>query len=422
MTLIALVLVTAAVLAWVNHRVFGLPTAIGVMVIALGMSLGLFAGEALGLDVRSTVTRVLTRLDFESALLDVMLAFLLFAGALHVQLDHLLAQRWVILLLATLGVLVTTALVAGMLLLAGDALGIRISLLEALLFGALISPTDPIAVLAILESAGAPKSLETKIVGESLFNDGVGIVLFTVLLALAVSTTGAGGAHAEPMGALDVAWLVVKEVGGALVLGIGAGILAFGMLRAVDNHQVEVLITLALATGVYTLARAVHASGPLAVVFAGLFIGNGGRTYAMSQAVADHVDTFWELVDEILNVVLFVLIGMEVLVIELDGASVLAGLVAIPLVLLARFLSVGGVVLGLRRRRGFTPHAVEIMTWGGLRGGISVALALAIPAAIPGRDLIVTMTYVIVVFSIVVQGLTIRRLVRWIPKAAAEER
>jgi CPA1 family monovalent cation:H+ antiporter len=410
-SILSLVLVTAAVFAWINHRFVRLPPTIGVMLIALGMSLGLHAAGLVGLDLRDSVAELLDRLDFKHLLMDVMLAFLLFAGALHVKLDDLFGQKWVITILATAGVLLSTALVGGLIWLVSGTLGIELGLSWCLVFGALISPTDPIAVLGILKSVRAPKSLETKITGESLFNDGIGVVVFSVILAIAVGE--------QPVAALSVAKLLAVEVGGGVLIGLACGWIAFRMLASVDRYQVEVLITLALCTGVYTLASALHASGPIAVVLAGLLIGNTGRAYAMSETTVRHLDTFWELVDEILNVVLFVLIGMEVLVMSFALPHLLAGIVAIPLVLIARLIAVGGTVSALRFRREFTPHAVKIMTWAGLRGGISVALALSIPDGLAARDPIVSMTYVVVVFSIVVQGLTIGKLVRRVRPGAA---
>ncbi len=413
--LLSLILVVAALTAWVNCRFLGLPTTIGVMVLALVASgLGvLVAPPAL----REATRDLLERLDFARALLDVLLAFLLFAGALHVKIERLYRHKWIIGGLATVGILVSTFLVGGLIHLALPLLGLEASWIECLLFGALISPTDPIAVLAILKGAGAPKSLETKIAGESLFNDGIGVVVFLVVTGLAA---GGIGDHGVLDGA-GIATLFLREVIGSLVLGLVAGRICVELMRQVDQYQVEVMLTLALCAGLYSLALALHSSGPLAVVAAGLMIGNQGKRLAMSAVTIERLDLFWELVDEILNVVLFVFIGMEVLILPLGWSPVLAGLVAVPLVLVARFLAVGGAVSLLRSRRPFTPHTVKILTWGGLRGGISVALALSVPADLPARDLIVTMTYVVVVFSIVVQGLTVGRLVRWIPKEDLQE-
>ena len=275
------------------------------------------------------------------------------------------------------------------------------SYIYCLLFGALISPTDPVAVLGILKKAGVPKSLETKITGESLFNDGVGVVVFITILKIATKeeTLSAGLVFHE---------FAVEAVGGIL-FGIALGALGFFMLKSIDNYQVEVLITLAMVAGGYSLAMYLHISGPLAMVVAGLMTGNHGRKLAMSDTTRRHLDMFWELVDEVFNAVLFVLIGLELLIIEWTPKSLAAGLIAIPLVLLARLTAVSFPVSILKLFRDFTPGAIPMLTWGGLRGGISVALALAMPKG-PERDLFLTMTYVVVIFSIAVQGLTLRRL------------
>jgi CPA1 family monovalent cation:H+ antiporter len=300
------------------------------------------------------------------------------------------------------GVLISTLLVGSLIWLALGAIGLGLSFIYCLIFGALISPTDPIAVLGLLKTVGAPKSLETKITGESLFNDGIGVVVFLVLLGIATrgETTVA-----------EVALLFVEEAVGGVVFGLLAGGLAYWMLKQVDNYQVEVLITLALVMGGYALATAIHVSGPIAVVVAGLLIGNQGRLFAMSETTRDHLDTFWELLDEILNAVLFVLIGLELLVLSFKGEYLLAASIAIPIVLLARLVSVGLPIGLMRRTRAFSPWVVTLLTWGGLRGGISVALALSLPTG-PERELILAITYVLVVFSILVQGLTIGPLLQ----------
>ncbi len=402
------VIVVAAVFSYLNHRFIKVPTTIGVMLIALAVSLALILLDVAGVRVREPAVDFLERLQFREALLDGMLAFLLFAGALHVKLDDLLGQKRVIGVLATVGVVVTTFLVAALTFALCGALGLEVEFIHCLLFGALISPTDPIAVLGILKSAKAPKTLETKIAGESLFNDGIGVVVFLVILGIA---SGSGGAF----GAVEVGKLLLVEVGGGVLLGLIGGWIAYRLIRTVDNYQVEVLITLALAMGLYTFAHAIHSSGPLAVVVAGLLMGNTGRTLGMSEHTREHIDTFWELIDEILNVILFVLIGLEILVVDFEGKVLVLAVLAIPIVLFARFVSVGATVSVLRRHRPFTPHAVKIMTWGGLRGGISVALALSIGSEVAARDMILTVTYVVVLFSIVVQGLTIKRLIGLVP-------
>jgi CPA1 family monovalent cation:H+ antiporter len=400
--IVALLLTLTALASYANHRFVGLPTTIGVMLIALLGSLGLLGIGHLHPAVAEQAVDWLQRIDFDDTLLYGMLSFLLFAGALHINLDDLAEQKGVIGVLALGGVLLSTFLFATLSYWILGLLGLSLNYTWCLLFGALISPTDPIAVLGILKSAKVPRSLETKIAGESLFNDGVGVVLFLVLAEIAV------GGHEVSFG--HVATLFLQEAVGGAVFGLIIGALTYRLLKSVDNYQVEVLLTLALVMGGYTLASAWHLSGPIAIVVAGLLIGNHGRRLAMSDKTREHLDTFWELMDEILNAVLFVLIGLEVLVLSFRGELFVAGLLAIPTLLLARFMSVGLPMTLLRRWRSFTPGAIPIMTWGGLRGGISVALALSLPAG-PERETVLAITYVIVVFSILVQGLTMRRLV-----------
>lgn len=407
--ILALLLTLAAAFSYINHRYIRLPTTIGLMAISLVFSLLLLLVHHLGAGIGEPVRRMLLSIDFEATLLEGMLSFLLFAGALHINLDDLLEHKTVIGTLATVGVVASTFLIGVLAWLALDLLGLELPFMYCLVFGALISPTDPIAVLGILKTLGAPKSLETKIAGESLFNDGVAVVVFLVIARIATgSDVGAG----------DIAVLFVKEAVGGALLGLAAGALIYRMLKQVDNYQVEVLLTLALVTGGYALAMALHISGPIAVVVAGLLIGNQGRTLAMSDVTREHLDMFWELVDEILNAVLFVLIGLEVLLIGFSSTLGLAIALLIPVVVGARFLCVGIPVTIMRRFTRFSPNAVKILTWGGLRGGISVALALSLPAG-PERELILSITYGVVVFSILVQGLTIGKLLDRSPAAAA---
>ncbi len=410
--IIAILITLSALFSWGNHRFLKLPTAIGLMLIALLMSLVLLLPLPFMDGFEHEAHRMLDNIDFDETVLHGMLSFLLFAGALHVNLHDLAKQKWVIAVLATASVTGATVLIGGSAYLLFNLLGLTVPLLYCLVFGALISPTDPIAVLGILKSAGAPKSLETKITGESLFNDGVAVVVFLVLVKIAGGT--------EQVSAVEVLELLAYEAVGGLAFGLAAGWVAYWMLKRVDSYQVEVLITLALATGGYAAAEYLHLSAPIAIVAAGLLIGNHGRAAAMSDKTIEHLDTFWELVDEVLNAVLFVLIGLELLVISLSGQYLLAGVALIPLVLLARLVSVGLPIGIMRRFRSFSPGVVSILTWGGLRGGISVALALSLP---PGehRDILVTVTYVVVVFSILVQGLTLGPLVRAKAQRAAVE-
>ena len=401
---IALLITISALFSYLNHRYVKLPTTIGLMLIALLASLSLTAFGELGwMTIGDETARLLAGIDFGETLLHGMLGFLLFAGALHLNLNDLARQKWVITLLASFGVVGATFLVGLMSRPIFAWLGFDLPLIVCFLFGALIAPTDPIAVLGILKTAGVPESLATKIAGESLFNDGVAVVVFLALLDILSdghSTDAAG-----------VAQLFAKEALGGALFGLGAGFLAYRMLKSVDNYQVEILITLALVTGGYALADSLHLSAPIAMVVAGLLIGNHGRLFAMSERTRRNLDTFWELVDEILNAVLFVLIGLEVLVLPIAPNSLIAGLLVIPVVLLSRLISVAVPIFLLRRIRTFSPGVIRILTWAGLRGGISVALALALPAG-PHRNLLLVVTYVVVVFSIVVQGLTIGKVAR----------
>ncbi len=403
LSVVSVLLTVAAAFGYLNERYLRLPTTIGLMFIALVMSLALAVLGRFGLAPAHAVRGFLAHIDFNEVLMHGMLSFLLFAGALHVNLEDLSRNRWTVGLLATGGVIVSTALIGiGAYGLFG-ILGIDVPLIDCLLFGALISPTDPIAVLAVLKSVGVSRDLEAKIAGESLFNDGVGVVVFLVLLGIAAE---GGGVRAG-----DIGLLFAREALGGAVFGLAAGYVAYRMLRGVDHYSVEVLITLALVAGGYALADHLHLSGPIAIVVAGLLIGNHGRLLAMSATTRAHLDTFWELVDETLNAVLFVLIGLEVLVLTFTPTLLVAGLLAIPLVLVARFVSVGVPVRLIGRAREFSPHAVPVLTWGGLRGGISVALALSLPPG-PHRPVILAVTYIVVVFSILVQGLTVGRLAR----------
>ncbi|MBC8247355.1 MAG: sodium:proton antiporter [Deltaproteobacteria bacterium] len=401
--IIAILITISAVFSYINHRTIRLPNTIGVMLIALLGSLALILLGPLSLGLKESTRQLLNSIDFDETLLHGMLSFLLFAGALHIDLSDLYQQRRIISLLATVGVVGSTFIIGAATWRILGLLGIELSFIFCLLFGSLISPTDPIAVLSILKKAVVPKSLEVKISGESLFNDGVAVVVFLVLLKLASGT--------EPVSFWSISKLFAVEALGGIVYGIIIGLISFWMLKSVDNYQVEILITLALVSGGYALADYLHLSGPIAVVVAGLLIGNHGRMLAMSDTTRQHLDTFWELVDEILNAVLFVLIGLEVMVLSFSKAYFLAGLLLIPIVLFSRFISVGIPVAMLRPFRSFSPHVVKILTWGGLRGGISVALALSLPAGTE-RDAILFMTYSIVVFSIVFQGLTIGKLVK----------
>jgi CPA1 family monovalent cation:H+ antiporter len=401
----AICLVVTALLAYLNHRFIGLPTSIGVMVSALGLSLLLVGLDAFEIvhGLRAYEESLLRSIDFSSVLMQGMLSLLLFAGALHVDLSELRAYRWQIGALAVFGTLLSTLVVGAVMWWTLPLVGLQIPLLHCLLFGALISPTDPIAVMGILKSVGAPKNLELVIAGESLFNDGIGVVIFTLLLGMLASGDVPSLSHAGE--------LLLHEVGGGLMFGLALGYLTFRLLRSIDQYQLEVLITLAAVMGGYALANRLHVSGPLAMVVAGLMIGNHGRALAMSDTTRHHVDLFWELLDEILNAVLFVLIGLEVIVIRFPDGIAVAAVAAVLVTLCARWLTVGLPVGLWHDRWRLPPGAGRVLTWGGLRGGISVALALSLPAG-PERETLLALTYCVVVFSILAQGLTIGRVVR----------
>ncbi|WP_299512209.1 sodium:proton antiporter, partial [uncultured Limnohabitans sp.] len=354
-------------------------------------------------DVRAYEVSLLSSIDFSDVLMQGMLSLLLFAGALHVDLSALRQYRWQIGVLAVVGTVLSTAVVGLAMWWILPWLGFSIPLIYCLLFGALISPTDPIAVMGILKSSNAPKNLELVITGESLFNDGVGVVIFSLLLGVLAS----GEVPTWQQGAQ----LLALEAGGGLLLGLVLGYITFRLLRSIDQYQVEVLITLAAVMGGDTLATHLHVSGPLAMVVAGLMIGNQGRALAMSDTTRHHVDLFWELLDEILNAVLFVLIGMEVAVIHFALDLFMAAVVTILITLLARWLTVGLPVKLLRRVFRLPKGAGFMLTWGGLRGGISVALVLSLPAG-PSREVLLALTYCVVVWSILGQGLTISRVAK----------
>ena len=398
--MIAILLTLAALFSLINYKTIKLPNGIGIMLIGLLMSIALIGINKLGLFSTEGIQDIFADIDFYNTVLNGMLSFLLFAGALHVNINRLAELADTIAILATIGVAVSAAIVSIIAFYIFNGLGIEISYMYCLVFGVLISPTDPIAVMGILKKIGAPKSIEVKITGESLFNDGVAVVFFIVVLELATGKEASVG---------HVTMLFATEALGGAVYGFIIGYIAYFLLKAVDDYQVEVLITLALVTGGYSLAQHLHISGPIAIVIAGLMIGNKGRRLAMSDNTRRRLDDFWELIDEVLNAVLFLLIGIELLIIHITQNYIIASLLIIPTVLIARFISVGLPVFLLKFKNSYSPHAIKILTWGGLRGGISVALALSIPHG-DWRDPLLTATYAVVIFSILVQGLTIGKV------------
>ena len=397
--IIGILLSLAAVFGYFNYKFIKLPTTIGLMLLGLIFSLIIIITGIFNDDFYKFAQNFVTDIRLDESLLGIMLSYLLFAGALHVKLEDLSNQKWVIAILATIGVIFSTFIIGSLSYLLMKSLDIQISFTYCLLFGALISPTDPVAVLGILKKAGAPKSLETKITGESLFNDGVGVVVFIAILGIA---TGKNDASFSAIGNL-----FLIEVLGGIGIGFALGLLAFLMLRSIDQYQVEILITLALVTGGYSLAHNLHTSGPLAMVVAGLMIGNQGRILAMSEKTEEHLDSFWELVDEILNAILFLVIGLEILILAFNLNHIIFGIIAIPLTLAVRMSAVSLPTLFLKNKANFSKGTIKALTWGGLRGGISLALALSIPKGAE-RDVLLTATYIVVIFSIGVQGLTLK--------------
>jgi len=404
----AILTAVAAAFGYVNHRLLRLPATSGTLTVALASSLMLVAADGIfpQLKLTDTVGAFLDEIDFNETLMHGMLSFLLFAGALHVDLDGLLANKWTIGILATIGVVLSTAIVGVLTWWTFALVGLSAPLFACLAFGALISPTDPIAVMGLLKELRAPKHLEAQIAGESLFNDGIGVVVFFALVSIAGLSASEHQVAIDPAGLLT---FFAREVAGGVALGLGLGYIGYRALKSINEHSLELLITLALAMFLYSLSFWIHVSGPIAVVVAGLLIGNPGRTFAMSDRTREHVDAFWSMIDEILNALLFLLLGLKVLAVP-TGAHILgASLLAIPITLLARLVSVAVPVAAMSVRGSFVNGIIPILTWSGLRGGISVAMVLSLPR-FPARDLLLASTYAVVVFSILVQGLTVRRV------------
>lgn len=412
-SILSLLIVLTAAFSYINYRFIKLPTTIGVMLISLIASLIIVIIGSFNPSFRQTAVSLVRTIDFESVLMDVLLSFLLFAGAIHVDVNKLKAQAVPIASFATLGVLISTLVIGVLMYYVFQLFEIPIPLIYCLLFGALISPTDPIAVLGILKKAKIPPALETKITGESLFNDGVGVVVFLSLLEIA-------RLGFENLSAGQIGWLFLKEAGGGIVWGLLIGYGVYRLIKSIDQYQVEVLLTLALVMGGYLMASMLHLSGPLAMVAAGILIGNRGKRLAMSDVTREYLEKFWELIDEILNAVLFLLIGFEVLILSFDLRIFWIGCAAILIVLIGRAVSVSIPTFLLSFRRSFERNTIPVLTWGGLRGGISVALALSIPAHMHRREF-VAITYIIVIFSILVQGLTIGRFAKKLTSSKTNE-
>jgi len=403
--IITILVFLAATFGYINVRVLKLPNTIGLMLITILFTFGVFVLSYIDDTLLNVERFIIKQIDFKTVLLDVMLSFLLFAGALHTNFEQLKVQRWPVLVFATVGVFISTFLVGIGMFYVLPLIGFEINFIYCLLFGALISPTDPIAVLGILKKAGVAKKLEAKIVGESLFNDGVGVVFFLTIFAIAKS----GIEKFEP---IHVVELFGQEVFGGVALGLLLGWITYRLLKSIDDYDIEVIITLAAVMVGTAIAQKLHLSAPLAMVTAGLIVGNSTvRKSAMSEITETYVDKFWELIDILLNTILFVLIGMELLVLTFEGRYIVAGLLAVPIILVCRYLSLLFPINFFKKRLDFIPKTNIIMTWGGLRGGISIALALGLTEDMH-RDLFLVITYIVVVFSILVQGLTVGKLVK----------
>ncbi|GAB4024601.1 cation:proton antiporter [Spirosoma koreense] len=413
-TLITLLIVIAAVFAYLNTRWLKLPDAIGIMVLSLGFSAGMISVNAIQPSWFVLVRQTVTEIDFGRVLFDVMLSFLLFAGAFHTDASRLKVERRSVMLFALVGVLLSTALIGIGLYWVAGWLEFSLSLPVCLLFGALISPTDPIAVLGILAKFKLPESVKLNIVGESLFNDGIGVVVFASIYRIVVD--GAGSISAS-----EIALSFLEEAGGGVLFGLALGYGMYWLMRSINHYQTEVIITVAGVMGGYLLAQKLHISGPLAMVVAGLFVGNHAREDAMSHMTEEYVDKFWELIDSILNALLFVLIGLELLLVDFQSSYWLIAILTVVLVILARFISIWLPFRLARRWLDLDDKAPLMLTWGGLRGGLSIAMALSIPNALPHKDLLVTITYSVVLFSVIGQGLTMERLIRLLYPADATD-
>lgn len=401
--LFSVLIVLSAGFAYINFRILKLPNAIGLMLVSLIFSFFILILGYYFPSFKENIALKMDNINFSELLLEGMLSFMLFAGAIHIKFKDLNNEKLSILLFSTISVLISTFIIGFTSYYLLNFMGINVKLIHAMLFGALISPTDPIAVLSILKSAGISKSLETKIAGESLFNDGVAVVVFITILKLA-----------QPGANLEISSILLlfgQEAIGGLLLGIAIGYIGYKLIASIDHYQVEVLITLAIVMGGYTLAHFIHVSGPLAMVAAGLITGNQGKKLGMSDVTAEYIDKFWELIDEILNAVLFVLIGLELLVIQTNEKILFAALILLIIALITRYISIYIPSIAVRLKERITQKTILILTWGGLRGGISIALALSIAPEF-NKDIWVTITYVIVCFSILVQGMTIGKFAK----------
>ncbi len=399
----SILIVLSAALAYINHRFIKLPSTIGLMFLSLLLSITLIIIGTVSPSFLNQATAALANINFTELLMGSMLSFLLFAGAIHVKFSELRRVLWSVTLYSTFGVVIATFVIGGAMYYLLPMFQIQMPFLHCLLFGSLIAPTDPIGVLGVLKEAKVPKDLEMKITGESLFNDGVGVVVFLTILEIAQKPT--------PPTLFEVSTLFVQEAIGGLIFGLLIGYAGYVLMRNIDNYSVEILLTLAMVMGGYSLAHYLHVSGPLAMVVAGIIVGNQGKKHAMSAITEEYIDKFWELIDEVLNALLFVIIGLELLVIKFTSSFIVIGLIAIVIVLLTRYISIFLPSQIIRLKEEVKHKTILLLVWGGLRGGISIALALSLRPEL-GKDLWVALTYFVVAFSILVQGLTVGKLAK----------
>lgn len=401
--IIAIVIVVSTIFAYFNKRVLKLPNNIGVMIIAIFVSVSLLFTDNIFPKFFADSMSLIKSVDFSNLLIGVILNFLLFAGTIQIRIKDLREQQLPVILFSTIGVVISTFIVGTLLYWILPLFGLKIPIEQCFLFGALISPTDPVSVLGILKDAGIPKSLETKIAGESIFNDGVGLVIFVTILHAIHNPD-------ESISAKDVLYTFAKDALGGVALGIAIGFIGSRALKTIDDHKIEVMITLAIVMGGYIIAKSLEVSAPLTMVAAGIFVGNYGRRIGMTELSEDYIEKFWEIIDEILNVILFVLIGLELLLIEDYKNYWLIGIITIPVVLVARFISILLPSFIVRLRQKMSIKTISFLTWGGIRGGISIALALSLSYNLH-KNLFIFVTYTVVVFSVIVQGLSIEKIV-----------
>ena len=405
----SIIFLLAAVISVINHRWIKLPSTIGSLVLALVVSGILISSQFVDPVFYHETCSLVQASNFSELLLDMMLSFLLFAGAIHIDLRKLLDQKKSILTFASIGVLVSTALFGFFFYLISDLLHLGLPLMVCMLLGAIVSPTDPIAVLAILKKAGVSETIELKIEGESLFNDGFGVVVFTVILSLVEHSTGASIGQ-------EIGIIFLHEVLGGLLFGLVIGMIMKRLLLLVqDEDQLSIMITIAMITGGYALSETLGVSGLLAIVIAGIYTGHFLNGPEFPQKLKLKINDIWGVLDYSLNVILFVLIGISMHLVEFDGWVVVASLIAIPGMLLARYLSVVVSSFIVRTRSVLQQKMMLLFTWGALRGGISLALVLSLGES-PYKSILLTVVFIIVIFSIIVQGLTIGRVANHLTK------